>query len=370
MCSVTSKLRRVGESTLKTYAQTLFWLLATIEITLAGIRLVLKGSDFGEWASELVNQILYIGFFAALLQNSTGTNSWASVIVQSFRNAANSAVQASGGQSMMAPSDVFSIGLSMANKIMDSTGIFGFLSSPGLVIFSLVLLVCFAMMAAFLVLALVESYVVISAGVIFMGFGGSRFTKDYALKILIYAMSVGAKLFVLQLIIGLGQQIFDQLIQNFQTNTSDILVSVGCAIVMLALVKILPDMIQSLLNGVSVSGGGALTGAAGTVGGFAGTAAGAVMGVGKGLGGAGMAVKAAYQLASSQVAPGSGFGAKTGQAARNLAGAAVETVGNRLSGEPHHGTFGGQTARNLKDRNSSKGEVMRIDGIGFEVRGS
>ena len=94
------------ESTLKTYAQTLFWLLATIEITLAGIRLVLKGSDFGEWASELVNQILYIGFFAALLQNSTGTNSWASVIVQSFRNAANSAVQGSGGASMMAPSDI------------------------------------------------------------------------------------------------------------------------------------------------------------------------------------------------------------------------------------------------------------------------
>jgi type IV secretion system protein TrbL len=94
------------ESTLKTYAQTLFWLLATIEITLAGIRLVLKGSDFSEWASELVNQILYIGFFAALLQNSTGTNSWASVIVQSFRNAANSAVQGSGGASMMAPSDI------------------------------------------------------------------------------------------------------------------------------------------------------------------------------------------------------------------------------------------------------------------------
>ena len=208
------------ESTLKTYAQTLFWLLATIEITLAGIRLVLKGSDFSEWASELVNQILYIGFFAALLQNSTGTNSWASVIVQSFRNAANSAVQGSGGASMMAPSDIFGIGLSMANKVLDQTSIWSPGSSVGLIIFALVLLVCFALIAAFLVLALVESYIVISAGVIFMGFGGSRFTKDYALKILIYAMSVGAKLFVMQLIVGLGQQIFNQLMQNFQTNTS------------------------------------------------------------------------------------------------------------------------------------------------------
>ncbi len=134
------------------------------------------------------------------------------------------------------------------------------------------LLVCFALIAAFLVLALVESYIVISAGVIFMGFGGSRFTKDYALKILIYAMSVGAKLFVMQLIVGLGQQIFNQLMQNFQTNTSDLLVAVGSAIVMLALTKIIPDMIQGLLNGVSAGNGGVLSGM--VAGAAAGTAAG------------------------------------------------------------------------------------------------
>ena len=95
-----------------------------------------------------------------------------------------------------------------------------------------------------------------------MGFGGSRWTKDYALKIIVYAMSVGAKLFVLQLLIGLGQQIFNQLIQNFQTNTSDLLVAVGSAIVMLALTKIIPDMIQALINGVSVSGNAAMVGSA------------------------------------------------------------------------------------------------------------
>ena len=87
LCSVTSRPRRVGKARSKPMPKHCSGCLATIEITLAGIRLVLKGSDFSEWASELVNQILYIGFFAALLQNSTGTNSWASVIVQSFRNA-------------------------------------------------------------------------------------------------------------------------------------------------------------------------------------------------------------------------------------------------------------------------------------------
>ena len=38
--------------------------------------------------------------------------------------------------------------------------------------------VCFALMAAFMVLALVESYLVISLGVLLMAFGGSRWTKD------------------------------------------------------------------------------------------------------------------------------------------------------------------------------------------------
>ena len=92
----------------------------------------------------------------------------------------------------------------------------------GLVLFAIVLIVCFGLITALYILTLVESYVVISAGVLFMGFGGSRFTKDFALKILVYAVSVGAKLFVLELLVGLGMQIFNQLVANFQTDSTDL----------------------------------------------------------------------------------------------------------------------------------------------------
>ena len=149
-----------------------------------------------------------------------------------------------------------------------------------------------------------------------MGFGGSRFTKDYALKILIYAMSVGAKLFVMQLIVGLGQQIFNQLMQNFQTNTSDLLVAVGSAIVMLALTKIIPDMIQGLLNGVSAGNGGVLSGM------VAGAAAGTAAGVASSY----MAGTSAYTLASSQsgVTGLRGAPGNMARAAGNLASAAYQ----------------------------------------------
>ncbi|MBJ7533609.1 P-type conjugative transfer protein TrbL [Rhodomicrobium vannielii ATCC 17100] len=332
------------EATLATYAQTLFWLLAAIEMSYAAIRLAFRGADVSEWMAELVNQILFIGFFLALLVNSSA---WAAAIVNSFRTAANEAVQASGGTSLIAPSDIFAIGLSMANKVLDQSSIWSPGSSVGLIIFALVLLICFALIAAFLVLALVESYVVISAGILFMGFGGSRWTKDYALKMVTYALSVGAKLFVLQLLIGLGQQIFNALLQNFETNTSDLLVSVGSAIVMLALTKIIPDMIQGLINGTQISGGGALAGVAGG-------AAGVGWGAFKGGIGAGMVTARSSALASEQMQDarmsGSFGPGRVVRMAGNTAMAAGDTLGMRLSGRIHYGTWAGQMAEALKER--------------------
>ena len=108
------------------------------------------------------------------------------------------------------------------------------------------------MIAAAIILSLVESYIVLSAGVLLMGFGGSRWTKDFALKTVIYAVSVGAKLFVLQLIAGLGAQIIGgwaslpegQSVLAPVNATSNILVIVGSTLVLSVLVKTVPEMIQ------------------------------------------------------------------------------------------------------------------------------
>lgn len=230
------------ETTLRNYALTLFFLLAAIEFAVSAIRLAFRGSDASEWLAELVNQVLFLGFFLALLNNSSA---WAKAIVDSFRAAANQAAISSGGSSNLAPSDIFDTGLSIASKVADQTSLFSPASSLGLIVCALVILISFALIAAFLIVSLVESYVVISAGVLLMGFGGSRFTKDYAVRTMTYAVSVGAKLFVLQLLIALGQQIFQALSQSFEAKTTDIFVVVGSAIVMMALVKIVPEMIQA-----------------------------------------------------------------------------------------------------------------------------
>ena len=63
---------------------------------------------------------------------------------------------------MVAPSDVFSVGLALANKIMEKATIFQPDASIVFALFALVLMVCFAIIAALLVVAPVESYYVIA----------------------------------------------------------------------------------------------------------------------------------------------------------------------------------------------------------------
>jgi type IV secretion system protein TrbL len=52
------------EGSLRSFALNTFGILAAIELAWAGIRLAFRGSDVSEWLAEIVNQILFLGFFS------------------------------------------------------------------------------------------------------------------------------------------------------------------------------------------------------------------------------------------------------------------------------------------------------------------
>ncbi|GEJ56653.1 P-type conjugative transfer protein TrbL [Anaeromyxobacter diazotrophicus] len=338
---------------LTTYAVRLFWLLAGVEFTFAAFGLAFKGADLGEWASTIVNQILFIGFFYTLLTHSA---EWSGAIVESFRTAANGATAAAGGTAGVSPSNVFETGVSLAARLMSKASFLHPGDSLGFLISALVVVICFALIAASLVVALVEMYVVTSAGVLFMGFGGSRFTKEIALRMLVYAVSVGAKLFVISLVVGLGESMIMGFLTQFGTSDVDLFLMVGAAIVFLALVHAIPQLVQSLVAGTSLAGGAGVMLSAG-----AGVAAGAGAVI---AGGAsmGLAARGAYQLAKEQLAsattagsaPPAGMGRvgrMAGLMAGNLGRAALADVGNRLGGRPgaHHGNAFGRMGLAMSD---------------------
>lgn len=330
------------ESTLMHYATSLFWILAGIEFSWTGIRLALKGAEFSEWLAELVNLIFFIGFFFSLVLYSS---EWANDIVKSFITAGSTASGSSGGMTGITPSNIFDLGLSLGVTVMKDASLWHPADSIGLMLSALIIVICFAFIASSLALALIEAYIVIAASSLLMGFGGSRWTKDYALTTLRYVVSVGAKLFMMQLIVGLGESFMTSWTQNFELKTLPLFTIIGASIVMLAITKELPNFVQSMINGASLGNGGAITGAANMVASATGAVAGSMMG-------AGMAVGASAKLAQLQknagmLGEGQGLmGATLG----NLKEAATEDVGRRLSGRAHHGNMGGRIADSLTQK--------------------
>jgi type IV secretion system protein TrbL len=186
------------------YARRLFFLLAAIEVAWSLTLLVLEKSDFHALAATLVRKIMWIGTFYAFLINA---GVWIPAIINSFR--AVGEIGANVGP--VSPSVVLGTGLQLSTDLFDGASNAGFLSNPGpaftLVFAALITFLAYVGITIQYVVACVESYLVVGAGVIFLGFGGSRWTMPYVERYVGLAISVGIKLMTLILLVGLGLQL-------------------------------------------------------------------------------------------------------------------------------------------------------------------
>lgn len=240
---------------LRSYATRLFWMLAVIQFVWTFFPLVLRQADFGEIVGELVRFILVIGFFCALLLYSV---EWATAVVESFRTAGSAA---SGLGRELRPGDIFGVAVDLA-KMIGKTETWNPAVAAIVAIAGAIVLLCFAFIAAFMAVTLVESYIVINASVLFMGFGGGQWTREYSIAMARYAVAVGAKLFVLTLIVGLIVQSAHQWQAAYNHDDASMWTMVGLSLVCAYLSKQVPDLVQSLITGTSMGGGHALGGMA------------------------------------------------------------------------------------------------------------
>jgi type IV secretion system protein TrbL len=320
------------EAPLRVYATETFALLALLSFAVSGIKLALTGADTSEWLSEMVTQIMTIGFFTLLLLNSV---TYGHIIIQSFRLAASGA-----GGAPISPTSVFNAGLQIGYRIYSQMVFVHPGRDVGLAIGAIVVMICYASIAAEMVVVLVESYIIISAGVIFFAFGGISYTRETAISMLRYTFSVGAKLFILQLLLSVGMGLIDQWVaqQPSAFTLNSFMTIIGSSVVLFVLIKQLPIAIQGVVNGSHYVGGAG--GVARTVTYIASTAA----NVAAGVAGAPVAAMQAARLASSQMGASDkeggqsrSFGAKAaGMVAgtgANLAKSAASDVGRKLSGQ-------------------------------------
>ena len=362
------------EGTLRNFALNLFWCLAAIEFVWSAIKLAIKGADLSEFLAELLNRILYIGFFLTLLLNSSA---WSQAIVDSFRQAGSAAVSAAGGVSGIAPSNVLDAGWLILQQVVASMSLWNPGDSVIIALAAMVILIAFALMTALLIVALVESYFVISSGVILMGFGGSQWTNQFAINTIRYAVSVGAKLFMVQLVIGLGQSILQDWATQMQAGNfavDDILMIAAASIVFLAITKAIPDMVQGLVNGSSLATGGALSGmVAESIGAMAAATAALASGGASNISGAAAAAHGSYSLASETLKSDPNYqrgstrahlAALTGEAIKGSSSHIGSNLGQRFRGEIRFGNVGAQIGYSMRQQAAKVKELREGQGNG------
>ena len=334
----------------------MFWSLALIEFTWTGALLALRGADYAEVITEFIVRVMFIGFFAALLIFGPG---WAQAIIWSLSDVAAQASQAAGGQGTTGAADVFDTGLELAGRMVDDVSFWDSgIEALGIWAGSLIVIVCFALMTAMLILTMVETYIVVQAAVILLGFGPTRWTKDYGIRYLVYAGATGMKWFVLLLIVGLGEALMNQWLNQYENNDTQILLVIGASIVLLALVRNLPDMMQSILTGVSIgTGQHAMAAAQQTINStrMAGAAGARIATAAAGLGSASVA---ATQLSRAQ--GNTGVGIVSG-AVKNLAGGIASEVGDKVTKGRYAGPASGAGHR-ISDNMKKKIAALRSEG--------
>lgn len=248
------------EPIIKKYALLVFRWLVILEVCFLGIKAALNRDQLGDILKQFVMLLLMAGFFMAVINYY---QEWAWNLINGLGAIGKELTP--GGYSSESP---FLTGMQLVKLVLDKLSIWSPGNSIALLIAALVIIVCFALISAQVVFIKCEAMVAMAAALILVAFGGSSFLKDYAVNAIRYVLAVAFKLFVMQLVLGVGIAF----IEGFSTSTAelqDIFVVIGASVVLLALVKSLPDVCAGIINGSHVSSGAALTASAAAVGGAA-----------------------------------------------------------------------------------------------------
>jgi type IV secretion system protein TrbL len=243
-----AKYKSAGQTwtgTIQNAATHLFWLLATISLGWTCISMAIKQSDLVEIVAELCRFIMFTGLFFWLLLNGP---TFAHDIVASLWQVGGDA--AGGGQAIY-PGRLINLGMQVYQQTLTHVNWLQPESIVAPIIIAVIILIVCALIAVNIMLLLCAAWIVLYAGLIFLGFGGCRWTSDMAINYYRTVLGVGVSLMTMQLIIGIGVQFLQDLVastsQNLDASQLGILL---CAVIILAVISHrLPHMVAGMVVG-------------------------------------------------------------------------------------------------------------------------
>jgi P-type conjugative transfer protein TrbL len=229
-------------------ATSLFWILAGISVSWTLIMLVLKRSDLLEICAELVRFIMFTGFFAWILTNGP---QFAQAIIGSLWQLGG---QAAAGGTAIYPGDLITLGMQvLLNSASQLTWMVVAPVAAVPFLFAVVVVIVCALIAVNMIFLLASAWVTLFAGVIFLGFGGCRWTSDMAINYYRTVLGIGISLMVMQLVIGLCVTFLQGLVNSLGAHP-DI---PGMATIMIAtiIVCVLSHRLPAMVSNIAIGSG-------------------------------------------------------------------------------------------------------------------
>ena len=232
---------------LQPVGQTLFAGLATIELAWTGIKLALVRRS----GDDALTRVL-IKFFVILVLFTViaFAGSWIPFLLNLFISSG----QTAAAIDTLNPSTVLDQGWTIAGLLyVRAREVYSFWSMPIWAhIAPVVVSISFSLIAAMMILTLVESFIMLGAGVWFLGFAGSRLTIPLAQSYLVGVVRVGVKLFVLYLLIAVSGQLVLEwlpiLVDSDPHNPEFFWEVMGASIVLVVLIWRLPLTFERLIS--------------------------------------------------------------------------------------------------------------------------
>ena len=342
VASFTSAMDKFFNTTVATWitsalgwAKNLFFILVGIEFAWTVAMWAIEKSDLQAFAAALVRKIMFVGFFYFLLVNG---GPLMATVITSFGMAADQIAGLSGDFQFntVTPVRFIKIGLDlfggMTSYTPNNTTPAEALDLQQMT--AVAVLTMFVALGVQIFLYQLEGLLICSAGVIFLGFGGSKFTEQFVMRYLTYAFGVGVKIFMFLLVLGVMAPVLDDMIATIASigtgkmTLTDAVPIYVVTMMMMLLARNVPGIASSLAAniGSSDSGQGALGGMASSKGGQALSSAASKLGM---TGGG--AARSGAQSSAGNVAPASSSSTRTLGSANSTAQVAAPSPSAAIS---------------------------------------
>jgi type IV secretion system protein TrbL len=186
-------------------AQRTLPLIAAIEVFVSALIYGFRRDALDDIAARFVLKFMLLGVVLAAV---TYSGTWLPVILNGFAAAGE---RATGQTGTVNPGDVIDIGVQVAGSMLAIFDGWGIIQHPVIAIYSAIcgdlVLLCYAFVAAQLLLVVVEGYFAVGMGALILVFAAFRGTAGYAEGFLNYIVHLGIKIFLMYLVVGIGADV-------------------------------------------------------------------------------------------------------------------------------------------------------------------